>query len=40
MDAMRLFQNMNDETDIARKCKSLEKNIKRYQDSFTAIEKV
>ncbi|XP_058806117.1 delta(3,5)-Delta(2,4)-dienoyl-CoA isomerase, mitochondrial isoform X1 [Phymastichus coffea] len=39
MDAMKLFQNIADETDVARKCKVIGKSIKRYQDSFTAIEK-
>lgn len=40
MDAMKLFQDFADLPDVARKCKALEKIIKKYQDSFTAVEKV
>ncbi|XP_014236389.1 delta(3,5)-Delta(2,4)-dienoyl-CoA isomerase, mitochondrial [Trichogramma pretiosum] len=38
MDAMGLFQKLADVEDVARKCKILEKTIKQYQDSFTAID--
>ncbi|XP_011497597.1 PREDICTED: delta(3,5)-Delta(2,4)-dienoyl-CoA isomerase, mitochondrial isoform X2 [Ceratosolen solmsi marchali] len=38
MDAMKLFQELVELPDVARKCKVLEKKIKQYQDSFTAIE--
>ena len=40
MDAMKLFQDFSDMPDVARKCKALEKKIKQYQDSFTAVEQV
>jgi hypothetical protein len=40
MDAMKLFQDLVEIPDVARKCKILETKIKQYQDSFTAIEQV
>lgn len=40
MDAMGLFQELGELPDVARKCRSLEKVIKLYQDSFSAIDKV
>lgn len=39
-DATKLFQDLADLPDVARKCKALEKTITQYQDSFTAIEQV
>lgn len=39
-DAAQLFQDFADKSDVAQKCKILEKVIQQYQNSFTAIEKV
>lgn len=40
IDATNLFQKFDESMDVARKAKILEKAIKQYQNSLTAIDKV
>lgn len=37
---MELGAQLNEQEDIARKCKVMEKNIKKFQDAITSLEKV
>ena len=37
---MELGTKLNEQEDIARKCKVMEKNIKEFQDAITSLEKV